>query len=104
MRQSIHPGLTTIQLRRTGPIGVKRLADGAVVVTSCPFHLSYGFADGTGDEIDARISEVWERRAGAYVIVHEHPSTVYALEPAGEACLRQQPGPSAERLLPALHA
>jgi len=85
MRQSIYPELTTIQVRRTGPIDVKRLVDGAVVVTSYPFHLSYGFADGTGHEIDARISEVWERRAGVYVIVHEHPSTVYALEPAGRA-------------------
>ena len=84
MRRAIYPELTTIQVRRTGPIDVKRLADGAVVVTSYPFHLSYGFADGTGHEIDARISEVWERRAGGYVIVHEHPSTVYDLAPAGK--------------------
>ena len=85
MRQSIYPQLTYIDVRRTGPIDVKRLADGTVVVTSYPFHLSYGFSNGTGHEIDARISEVWERRTGEYVIVHEHPSTVYALAPTGKA-------------------
>jgi len=85
MRGSIYPELASIQVRRTGPIDVKRLADGAVVVTSYPFHLSYGFSDGTGHEIDARISEVWEKRAGAYVIVHEHPSTVYDVAPAAKS-------------------
>lgn len=82
MRQSIYPELAYIHVRRTGPIDVKRLASDAIVVTCYPFHLSYGFSDGTGHEIDARISEVWERRNGDYVIVHEHPSTVYALAPA----------------------
>lgn len=85
MRQSIYPELTYIHVRRTGPIDVKRLADGTVVVTSYPFHLSYGFSSGVGHEIEARISEVWERRTGEYVIVHEHPSTVYALAPTGKA-------------------
>ena len=81
MRQSIYPELTSIHVRRTGPIDVKRLADGIVVVTNYPLHLSYRFSDGTGHEIDARISEVWERRDGEYVIVHEHPSTAYVLPP-----------------------
>ena len=85
MRHSIYPELKYIHVRRTGPIDVKRLADGSVVVTSYPFHLSYGFLNGTGHEIEARISEVWERRTGEYVIVHEHPSTVYALAPTGKS-------------------
>ena len=85
MRQSIYPELARIHVHRTGPIAVKRLAGGIVVVTSYPFHLSYGFANGTGHEIDARISEVWEKRAGEYWIVHEHPSTVYASAPASKA-------------------
>jgi ketosteroid isomerase-like protein len=83
MRQSIYPEFTYIHVRRTGPIDVKRLAGGAVVVTSYPFHLGYGFSNGTGHEIEARISEVWEKRNGEYLIVHEHPSTVYVLAPAG---------------------
>lgn len=83
MRQSIYPGLKRISVRRTGPVVVKHLVAGSVVVVSYPFHLSYGFADGTGHEIEARISEVWEKRAGRYVIVHEHPSTVYTCPPAG---------------------
>jgi hypothetical protein len=61
------------------------LAAGSVVVVSYPFHLSYGFANGTGHETEARISEAWEKRAGTYVIVYEHPSTVYELSPAGQA-------------------
>lgn len=85
MRQSIYPELTYIHVCRTGPIAVKRLANDTVVVTCYPFHLSYGFADGTGHEIDARISEVWERRRDGYVIVHEHPSTVYAAAPEPSA-------------------
>ena len=85
MRQSIYPGLKRILVRRTGPIAVKYLVAGSVVVVSYPFHLSYGFANGTGLEIEARISEVWEKRAGRYVIVHEHPSTVYAHPPAGQS-------------------
>ncbi len=84
MRQSIYPDLTYIDVRRAGPIAVKRLAAGGVVVTSYPFHLSYGFSNGTSHEIEARISEVWEKRAGEYVIVHEHPSTVYTLPPVGQ--------------------
>lgn len=76
MRQSIYPALTRIHVQRTGPIAVKQLANGRVVVISYPFHLSYGFAGGTGYEIEARISEMWEKRGGEYVIVHEHPSTV----------------------------
>jgi len=78
MRKSIYPELTHIRVQRTGPVAVKHLAGGTVVVTSYPFHLSYGFSDGTGHEIDARISEVWEKRVGEYVIVHEHPSTIYS--------------------------
>ncbi|MFO1393634.1 MAG: nuclear transport factor 2 family protein [Steroidobacteraceae bacterium] len=85
MRQSIYPGLTRILVRRTGPIAVKHMVCGSVVVVSYPFHLSYGFADGTGHEIEARISEVWEKRTGKYVIVHEHPSTVYEYPPAGQS-------------------
>jgi ketosteroid isomerase-like protein len=85
MRQSIYPDLKRIFVRRTGPIAVKQLVAGRVVVVSYPFHLSYGFANGTGLEIEARISEVWEKRAGRYVIVHEHPSTVYAYPPAGQS-------------------
>jgi ketosteroid isomerase-like protein len=84
MRQSIYPDVTGIEVRRTGPIDLKRLANGGVVVTSYPFHLSYSFSDGTGHEIAARISEVWEKRADGYVIVHEHPSTVYVLAPTGK--------------------
>jgi ketosteroid isomerase-like protein len=79
MRQSIYPALMRIHVQRTGPIAIKQLANGSVVVTSYPFHLSYGFAGGTDYEIEARISEVWEKRGGEYVIVHEHPSTVYDL-------------------------
>ena len=90
MRQSIYPELTYIHVRRTGPIDVKRLADGTVVVTSYPFHLSYGFSNGTGHEIEARISEVWERRTGEYVIVHEHPSTVCTLAPTARQNLELQ--------------
>lgn len=85
MRQSIYPDLTYIRVRRTGPIDLKCLAGGTVVVTSYPFHLSYGFSDGTGHEIEARISEVWESRNGEYVIVHEHPSTVYTPRPTSKA-------------------
>lgn len=85
MRQSIYPGLARILVRRTGPIAVKHLVAGSVVVVSHPFHLSYGFANGTGHEMEARISEVWEWRAGKYVIVQEHPSTVYEYPPAGQA-------------------
>jgi ketosteroid isomerase-like protein len=85
MRQSIYPALTYIHVRRTGPIDIKCLADCTVVVTCYPFHLSYGFSNGTGHEIEARISEVWERRADEYVIVHEHPSTVYALASTAKA-------------------
>ena len=85
MRQAIYPDLERIFVRRTGPIAVKHLVAGRVVVVSYPFHLSYGFANGTGLEIEARISEVWEKRAGRYVIVHEHPSTVYAHPPAGQS-------------------
>ncbi len=85
MRRSIYPELAYIHVRRTGAIDVKRLADGTVVVTSYPFHLSYGFSNGTGHEIGARISEVWERRTDGYVIVHEHPSTIYTLAPTRRA-------------------
>ena len=85
MRQSIYPELAAINVYRTGLVEVKRLAGGNVVVTSYPFHLSYAFSDGTGYEIEARISEVWEKRVGGYVIVHEHPSTVYPLAPASHA-------------------
>jgi ketosteroid isomerase-like protein len=77
MRHTIYPGLALIRVRRTGPLTVKSLCEGNVVVTNYQFHLKYGFSDGTGYDIDARISEVWERRDGAYVIVHEHPSTTY---------------------------
>ncbi len=81
MRRTIYPELARLHVARTGPIAVKMLCDGQVAITSYPFHLSYGFRDGTGYEIDARISEVWERREGRYVIVHEHPSTTYDLPP-----------------------
>lgn len=43
-----------------------------------PFHLRYAFNDGRTYEVEARITEVWEQRDDAYVIVQEHPSTVYA--------------------------
>ncbi|AYC31863.1 nuclear transport factor 2 family protein [Pseudomonas cavernae] len=81
MRSTIYPELAAINVCRTGPINFKILCNGNVVVTNYPFHLSYGFADGTGHEIDARISEVWEKRGDTYVIVHEHPSTIYSSPP-----------------------
>lgn len=65
-----------IAVHRTGPVAVKALAGGQVIVTAYSFHLSYRFDDERAYEIDARISEVWERRADGYVIVHEHPSTI----------------------------
>jgi ketosteroid isomerase-like protein len=80
MREAIYPGLATIDVQRTGPVEAKGLAEGRVVVTSYPFRLAYGFADGRRYELEARISEVWERRPGGYRIVHEHPSTVHDLE------------------------
>ena len=80
MREAIYPGLATIDVQRTGPVEAKGLADNRVVVTSYPFRLSYGFADGRRYELEARISEVWERRPGGYRIVHGHPSTVHDLE------------------------
>ena len=79
MREAIYPGLATIDVQRTGPVEAKGLADNRVVVTSYPFRLAYGFADGRRYELEARISEVWERRPGGYRIVHEHPSTVHDL-------------------------
>ena len=79
MRVSIYPSLALVRVRRTGPVKLKSLCDGQVVVTSYPFHLTYGYADNTRHEISARISEVWERRDSGYVIVHEHPSTTYDL-------------------------
>ncbi|MGE5746029.1 MAG: hypothetical protein ACM33U_02075 [Solirubrobacterales bacterium] len=42
--------------------------------------MAYGFGDGRRYELEARISEVWERRPGGYRIVHEHPSIVHDLE------------------------
>lgn len=81
MREAIYPSLAFIRVRRTGPVEVKSLCNGQVVVTSYPFDLSYGYPDRTVHEISARISEVWERRDGRYVIVHEHPSTTYDLPP-----------------------
>lgn len=77
LRSEIYDGLERINVRRTGPVVAKLLAEGSVVAAAYLFHLSYGFSDGRAYEIDARISEVWERRDGKYAIVQEHPSTVY---------------------------
>jgi hypothetical protein len=66
-RSSIHDGLARIGVARTG----------GATVTAYPLHLSRAFADGRSHEIDARISEVRERREGGHATVHEHPSTVY---------------------------
>jgi ketosteroid isomerase-like protein len=82
MRRMIYPELALIRVRRTSPVAVKVLCEGSVVVTSYQFHLKYCFANGTDHNIDARISEVWERRNGAYLIVHEHPSTTYNVPPS----------------------
>lgn len=77
LRLSIYQELESLAVRRTGDVLAKSLASGAVVATAYPFHLSYRFADGRSYEIDARITETWERRGDTYLIVQEHPSTVY---------------------------
>ena len=79
VRSELYPELARILVERTGNVVVRELADGLVVVTSYPFRLSYNFIDGREVTIDARISEVWERRGERYLIVHEHPSTVHAI-------------------------
>ena len=77
LRTSIYEGLASMTTELRGNVTVRALANGEVIVTSYPFHLSYRFDDGRHYEIDARITEVWEKRGERYVIVHEHPSTIY---------------------------
>ena len=77
LRLSIYQDLEKIAVRRTGDVLAKSLASGTVVATAYPFHLSYRFSDGRSYEIDARITETWEWRENTYLIVQEHPSTVY---------------------------
>lgn len=77
LRASIYGGLSRILVTRTGEVMVRPLAGEAVMVTAFPLHFSYVFSNGRSFEIDGRISQVWERRGEAYVIVHEHPSTVF---------------------------
>jgi|SRR3990172_5133062 len=62
LRNEIYPGLRQIAVERTGGVVAREMAAGQVVVTCYPFRLRYGFADGRKVSIDARISEVWERR------------------------------------------
>lgn len=77
LRTEIYPGLEQIVVKRTGDVVAREIADGQVVVTCYPFHLHYAFEDGRKMSIDARISQIWEKRSDGYRIVHEHPSTVY---------------------------
>ncbi len=77
LRNEIYPGLGQIAVERTGDVVARELAAGQVVITCYPLRLRYAFADGRRMSIDARISEVWERRSDGYRIVHEHPSTVH---------------------------
>jgi len=77
LRNEIYPGLEHIAVKRTGDVVARAMAAGHVVVTCYPFHLQYAFVDGRTMSIDARITEVWERRSDGYRIVHEHPSTIY---------------------------
>lgn len=77
LRSEIYPGLSAILVQRTGDVVARELANGQAVVTCYPFRLEYSFDDGRKMVINARISEVWERRSDGYRIVHEHPSTTY---------------------------
>jgi ketosteroid isomerase-like protein len=76
LRNKIYPGLEEIAVERTGDVVAREIAAGQVVIICYPFSLRYAFAGGRKMSIDARISEVWERRNDGYRIVHEHPSTV----------------------------
>ncbi len=79
VRSDLYPELANIHVERTGDVAVRELAHGVVVVTSYPLRLAYTFTDGRAVTLDARMSEVWERRGERYLIVHEHPSTVYTI-------------------------
>lgn len=78
LRSEIYDGLERIATKRTGEVRLKMLADGQVVAAAYPIHHSYRFSDGRSYEIDARITQVWEKRDNSYRIVQEHPSTVYS--------------------------
>ncbi|AFY97007.1 YybH family protein [Chamaesiphon minutus] len=74
--RSIYPGLLRLTVSPNQDLQVKLLADGQVAVTAFTSHMAYRFEDGNEFKVNARHTDVWEKRNNQWLIVHEHPSTV----------------------------
>lgn len=81
--RSIYPGLSRLYVSPNQDLQVKFLAEGQVAVTAFTSQMSYTFEDGNEFVVNARHTDVWEKRNNQWLIVHEHPSTVINLSNAG---------------------
>lgn len=81
--RSIYPGLSRLSVSPNQDLQVKFLAEGQVAVTVFTSWMAYTFEDGNEFEVNARHTDVWEKRNNQWLIVHEHPSTVITSSKAG---------------------
>jgi ketosteroid isomerase-like protein len=81
--RSIYPGLSRLSVSPNQDLQVKFLAEDQVAVTVFTSRMRYTFEDGNEFELNARHTDVWEKRNNQWLIVHEHPSTVINPSKAG---------------------
>lgn len=74
--RAIYPNLERLVVTPNKDVRVRLLAGGTVAITTHTFRLAHTPKGGAKFEVDARQSNVWEKRDGKWLIVHEHPSTV----------------------------
>ena len=71
-KNNVAPGFTTLTI--TPHDDVKTTRSGNLAVSTLTFHLSAKAKDGSPMEFDGRHTIVWEKRAGQWLIIHEHVS------------------------------
>ena len=71
-KKNVAPGFSSLKLTPNHDVKITRR--GNMALTTLTFHLSARQKDGTALEFDARHTIVWEKRAGQWLIIHEHVS------------------------------